>query len=185
MRAARETFEDNGFLGTTVNEITERAGVSHGTFYTYFGSKEHIFSEVVDDLIADFREVEREEPRSGLDPTARIERANRGYLHAYQKNAAMMAILEQVGTLSPELKETRRRARVYWVERTESAIRRWKQEGLVAPDVDPFYAARVLGSMVDRSAYVWFVLGEPVDVDIALEQLTLLYCRALGLKTDA
>ena len=35
--------------------------------------------------------------------------------------------------------------------------------------------------MVDRSAYVWLVLGEPYDEDVAVEQLTALYCGALGL----
>ena len=33
--------------------------------------------------------------------------------------------------------------------------------------------------------YVWIVLGEPYDEDVAVEQLTLLYCRALGLPTLA
>ena len=35
--------------------------------------------------------------------------------------------------------------------------------------------------MIDRSAYVWLVLGEPFDLDVAVEQLTRLYCNALGL----
>jgi hypothetical protein len=36
--------------------------------------------------------------------------------------------------------------------------------------------------MVDRSAYVWLVLGEPFDEELAVDQLTALYCRALGLE---
>ena len=35
--------------------------------------------------------------------------------------------------------------------------------------------------MIDRSAYVWLVLGEPFDLDMAAEQLTRLYCNTLGL----
>jgi hypothetical protein len=35
--------------------------------------------------------------------------------------------------------------------------------------------------MVDRSAYVWIVLGEPYDRDEAVIQLTRLYCNALGI----
>jgi hypothetical protein len=35
--------------------------------------------------------------------------------------------------------------------------------------------------MVDRSAYVWLVLGEPHEEEVAVEQLTALYCGALGL----
>ena len=35
--------------------------------------------------------------------------------------------------------------------------------------------------MVDRSAYVWLVLGEPYELETAVIQLTRLYCNALGL----
>ena len=42
--------------------------------------------------------------------------------------------------------------------------------------------ASALGSMVDRSFYVWFVLGEPIDVDRALDTLNLLCARALGVE---
>ena len=36
--------------------------------------------------------------------------------------------------------------------------------------------------MVDRSAYVWLVLGEPFEFEEAVIQLTRLYCNALGLR---
>ena len=52
---------------------------------------------------------------------------------------------------------------------------------MVDDRIDPAYAASALGSMVDRSAYVWIVLGEPYDRDVAVIQLTRLYCNALGI----
>jgi hypothetical protein len=39
--------------------------------------------------------------------------------------------------------------------------------------------------MVDRFAYVWLVLGEPFELEPAVETLTSLYCRALGLDGEA
>jgi len=42
LQAAIELFATNGFAGTRVEEITERADVSKGTFFNYFPSKEHI-----------------------------------------------------------------------------------------------------------------------------------------------
>ena len=117
-------------------------------------------------------------------PECSVERSNRGYLHAYRKNARMMAVLEQTATFSEALMEVRRNARRYWVERSQRAIKQWQAEGLVDESVDPYYAATCLGAMVNRSAYVWLVLGEPYDEDAAVEQLTRLYCRSLGLPTD-
>src|ERR1035437_6644952 len=46
--AARAVFERQGFLRTRVADISKEAKVSHGTFYTYFLSKEEVFKEIVD-----------------------------------------------------------------------------------------------------------------------------------------
>jgi hypothetical protein len=96
----------------------------------------------------------------------------------------MMALLEHTATFNATLREVRLAARRYWVERSSRAIRHWQREGLVDRAIDASYAATALGSMVDRSAYVWIVLGEPYDEETAVQQLTLLYCRALGLPYE-
>jgi AcrR family transcriptional regulator len=181
VQAARAAFEDKGYLDANVHDIASRANVAYGTFYTYFSSKEDIFEEVVQVLVRDFRAVSGAEPYAH-DPVESIGRANRGYLRAYRANARMMAILEQVATFSPRFAAVRRAARRHWVERNQAAIVRWQQAGLVDEHLDPYYAASALGSMVDRSAYVWLVLGEPYDEEVAVAQLTRLYCNALGLK---
>ena len=181
VKAARAEFERNGYLETNIQDIARRAKVAYGTFYTYFAAKEEIFDEVVAELVESHRAIAAAEPRTGNDPASRIARANAGYLHAYRANAAMMAILEQVASFNPRLAEIRRVARRFWVDRGTAAIAAWQAEGLVRADLDPYYAATALGSMVDRSAYVWYVLGEPFEEAEAIEQLTLLYCAALGL----
>jgi AcrR family transcriptional regulator len=183
VKAARALFERQGYLDTNVGDITTRARVAHGTFYTYFPSKEEIFAEVAEELQHQFVEIAESEPILPPDAplSARIERSNRGYLRAYAANARMMGVLEQVATFNPRLAAIRRAARRYYVQRNTAAIRRWQQQGLIDPRIDPAYAASALGSMVDRSAYVWMVLGEPYDLDEATIQLTRLYCNALGI----
>src|SRR5438270_11126105 len=46
--AAKEIFEENGFLEARISDIAERARLSHGSFYHYFESKEEIFREVAE-----------------------------------------------------------------------------------------------------------------------------------------
>src|SRR6056297_30799 len=46
IRAARELFADNGYHGTNSKEIAARAGVSTGSFYSYFDDKKQVFMEV-------------------------------------------------------------------------------------------------------------------------------------------
>ena len=183
VKAARGLFEKNGFLDTNVGDIARKARVAHGTFYTYFNSKEEIFTEVVEGLLADFQRIAAEEPTVS-DPSSiseRIERANRGYIRAYEANARMMAVLEQVATFNSRLAQMRRATRSFWRQRNSEAIRRWQEQGIIDRSIDPDYAASALGSMVDRSAYVWIVLGEPYEFETAVVQLTRLYCNALGI----
>jgi AcrR family transcriptional regulator len=45
--AALDLFTRQGFHGTNIREIAERAGVSQGAIYTYYAGKEAIFEELV------------------------------------------------------------------------------------------------------------------------------------------
>ena len=54
--AAAAEFGERGFHDTGITQITQRAGVALGTFYTYFDSKEEVFRALVRDLSAQVRE---------------------------------------------------------------------------------------------------------------------------------
>ena len=179
--AASDVFCELQYLDTNVALIVERAGVSHGTFYTYFDSKEDIFREVGLELQRRILAARDSTPHhDGASILERVEAANRSFLAAYQQNARLFAVIEQVATFNEELRAIRVEIRDAFVARSEQAIARFQEEGLVHDDVDPRYAANALGSMVDRFAYVWLVLGEDFDFDESVRTLTLLWARALG-----
>lgn len=187
--AAREVFQDIGFLDTRIADIAERAGVAHGTFYTYFVTKEDIFREVartVQHEMLQHRQVvsRRVDEGRGRDPVQAIELANRRYLEAYARNARIMAVLEQVATFSPELLEMRRQLRLDFVNRSTRAISQWQEAGMADAGLDARYAASALGSMVDRFAYVWLVLGDDPEFEFekSVQTLTRLWAQAIGLK---
>jgi AcrR family transcriptional regulator len=47
LEAAFGEFSRNGYATTTLDQIAERAGVTKGTIYVYFESKEHLFISMV------------------------------------------------------------------------------------------------------------------------------------------
>lgn len=49
--AALELFAEKGFSGTRLDDVATRAGVSKGTLYLYFDSKEALFKAVVEEGI--------------------------------------------------------------------------------------------------------------------------------------
>ncbi len=52
LEAALELFVEKGFAATRVDEVASRAGVSKGTLFLYFPSKEELFKAVVRENIA-------------------------------------------------------------------------------------------------------------------------------------
>lgn len=49
--AALEVFSEKGFAGARIEEIARRAGVSKGTLYLYFETKEDMFRAVVREVV--------------------------------------------------------------------------------------------------------------------------------------
>jgi AcrR family transcriptional regulator len=52
LAAALDLFVDKGFAATRVEEVAQRAGVSKGTLFLYFSSKEELFKAVVRENIS-------------------------------------------------------------------------------------------------------------------------------------
>lgn len=50
LRVAMEVFAENGYHGTSMNEVAETAGVTKPVLYQHFASKEALYRELVDDL---------------------------------------------------------------------------------------------------------------------------------------
>ncbi len=57
--AALDLFAERGFAGTKIEDVAARAGVTKGTIYLYFGSKEALLEAVVRETIVS--EIERAE----------------------------------------------------------------------------------------------------------------------------
>ena len=108
--AAREVFERRGFSDTRMSDLAEAAGVSHGTVYTYFASKEAVLSEVCNAIVGEVFAAVRVPDERRADPVTWIEEGNRRYLLAYSRNARMLEVVEQAATTDPHFREPRRRA---------------------------------------------------------------------------
>ncbi|WP_280423667.1 TetR/AcrR family transcriptional regulator [Nocardia carnea] len=178
--AARRVFESVGFLDARVELIAQEAGVSYGTFYRYFESKDDVFGELSNRL---FEDMHRREPAAAdLSPAERLIASNRSYYQAYRRNAPMMAIIEQVATFNEDFRLLRHEHRRQLIDRTARAIARWQSEGLVPADLDPELAARAMSAMVDHTLYLWLIQGEDADEEALLATLDQMCVGALQLN---
>lgn len=179
--AARTIFERDGFQNARITDISKVAGMAHGSFYTYFSSKEEIFQEVIKDLLVELMGAGSPRPDDGDGVVARIERANRLYLEAYQRHARLLRTWDEVATFNEELATLLRVGQLQFVTRAERTMQNLQREGRLDPSIDPHYAATALTSMVGGFARTWFITGEEFELDHAVTQLTKLWINAVGL----
>lgn len=72
--AASELFLEQGYAGTTIDQIAQRAGVGRNTFFNYFSAKSDLLWLDVDETIAGLGEILAATPRE-LAPSAALEHA--------------------------------------------------------------------------------------------------------------
>lgn len=184
--AAKEVFEKSGFLNARVSDIAEKAGLSHGSFYHYFESKEEIFREVAelveDQLSAPMGDVILDR-KSSATPEERIREAVRRHMQSYREEAPIMGVIEQVYRYDEQVKAARIRRHRRYNQQVAQAIAQLQRRGLADPTLDPEVAAMVLGSMTSRFPEMWFVEGR-VDCrfEEGVEQLTRMLMNALGIE---
>jgi AcrR family transcriptional regulator len=187
LEAAKEVFEENGFLEARISDIAERANLSHGSFYHYFESKDEIFREVarqLEEKVSSHCVVD-----SGLvDPTTdsslrqRLETSVRRFLADYRDEAAMMGVIEQVCRYDEKVRTARLVQQGPYMQQAEEAIGRMQRLGLADRDLDPVISASALAAMVSRFAEMWFVQEQfECSCDKGVQQLTTLCMNALGL----
>jgi AcrR family transcriptional regulator len=186
LEAATAVFAEVGFLEARISDIAERAGLSHGSFYHYFDSKEQVFREVADAqeaLLTAPGEQAAQPAEAPVGDLERIRRGNRRYLERYRDNGPIMGVIEEVSRYDTHVNEARIRRQRHYAERAEQAIRRLQAEGRADPEIDPAIAALALGSMVGRFAELWLIESwDDFDLDHVTEQLTRLWANAIGLE---
>jgi AcrR family transcriptional regulator len=177
--AARKVFEARGFVDTGVGHIVREARVSHGTFYTYFDTKDDIFRAVANDVVESMLTSLAIDAPNPAEFHGRVHDAIKRYIDAYRPHAAILAQMEHVGTFSPALKELRLDVRVAFVQRTRRGIRRMKERGLADPDLDEEYTAEALGAMLEYTCYLWFTLGHDFDENRLIDALSMIWEKSL------
>jgi len=184
--AAKEIFEENGFLEARISDIAERAGLSHGAFYHYFDSKEQIFREIaemLDDELAEPMDSVILAPGSSADPHERLQIALRKHLEHYRDEAKIMGVIEQVSRYDDHVAAVRSARGERHREQIEKSIRGMQRRGIADPTLDPKIAAAALGSMVERFAEMALAQGQlNCKLDDAADTLATLFVNALQMK---
>lgn len=179
--AATERFGENGYSETTMESIAGEAGVSKGTLYYYFDSKEELFLELLLNWLEEFERLWEDgdfedSPVEELIHlhTAMIktveETASLGRLMLeFWANASRKKKLEKI--LNETLKEYR--------TKTAEIIQKGKEEGIFQ-DVNSWAASSALVAAYDGLWFHWLLDPEAFALKEAGDELVVNFIRGLG-----
>ncbi len=96
MAAATRLFADEGFHGTSTRKIAAAAGVSEGTLFHYFSTKNALLQAILDDFYAGLIESAQDGIREVMGTRERLLLLAKNHLRALMDNQALMMRLLQV-----------------------------------------------------------------------------------------
>jgi AcrR family transcriptional regulator len=180
--AGREIIEQRGWAAFNPETVAAEAGVSYGTFYNYFESREDLLRTVVQGIAGEMFTASLLPPETADDPYARIVESNRRYLHAWSKASKVLRMVELGAESDETLRALVLEVRELYVARGAEGLKRLQESGLADPTLDPRMTAIALGAMVEQVAHVLYSLREPLDEDQMVDHLSRLWATAIGLR---
>jgi len=105
LKAALDTFLTVGYIGTSMDKIAKRAGVTKQTVYRYFSSKEALFQAALEAQRQGSRPLFMDELDRVGDPKEVLTRFAVGYLnwHMSETHLANIRLMISEGPAAPEM----------------------------------------------------------------------------------
>ncbi|MBA56980.1 MAG: TetR family transcriptional regulator [Pseudomonadales bacterium] len=188
--AGLDEFYQKGFAAARMDHIGKRAGVSKGTLYLYFPSKEALFEAIIKTVaVPQIAEIERIlEGQSAVADTLDVLMQRLPLILRQSPLPKLIKVLIGDAFTFPELVTLYRES---VIERSLNAVAAFLQRGVDSGEIqadlpDPAMSARLVIAPVLMSA-IWTVVFDPIDgTQLDLEQLFHVHHqqlkRALGLQ---
>jgi len=148
--AAAEEFANGGLFGARVDQIARRAETNERMLYYYFGSKEQLFTAVLEHAFAALTEAERTLDLSGLAPVEAVTRLAHFVWDYYRDHPELLRLVnnENLHEARYMQKSTRIHEMMSPIVATLGAIlARGEAAGLFRPNVDPLQLYVTLSGM--------------------------------------
>jgi AcrR family transcriptional regulator len=145
--AARAVFAERGYAAARVEDIVAMAGVSHGTFYTYFTNKAGALDALIDVTEADLQAVVNE-PWEGPDVARTIASVIDRFVDVFAEHADVMQTWLEASAHEPHFRLRLRDVRDGYSHRVADQLR----PALEGTHHDPQVAAAALVAMVEGYA---------------------------------
>lgn len=175
--SAGTVFSRLGYARATVADITDEAGVSRATFYVYFASKADVFRAVAGYVRDQF--LAAHELPDVEDPYQLARESSAAFLAACTAHRELLTVIEHQALGDDEIAQIWREIRERPLQRTTGYIERVAAEGLARPAAPARAVAEATYGMFMH--YAQLVAARPAEGEQAVEHLTAMYLRLIGL----
>jgi len=186
LSAASSLFGQRGYHDVSIADVIDRAGISRGTFYLYFDSKDALFLELIEQFVQSIIEVVEVVDPKGKDPAREIVENVRRLVDVVfeQRDLTVMVLRESYG-VRPDVDKKLSRFYGFVHEMLEGALRNGAQHGLTR-EVDAEIVARALvGAFKEVLLHALGVSGGPTMTRAAVADAMLDFgLRGLLLAED-
>lgn len=181
--SARQAFEEQGYVETSVSDIVHIAGGSRASFYSYFTSKDDALNALVDELADDLFAAATQAVSAGATPFDTLTATIRQFMHAYRDRAALLLILDQATTVNDSFLRLRLAIRARFASSLEQTLAERHRRRPDPDGLDPRLTAMALGGMVEDMARGRYLFRQEIDDEQAVRTLAVLWARSLGVGT--
>jgi len=159
LSAALTCLERNGYEDVTTRELLAEAGLSTGTFYNYFPSKEHLYEALAEEaLAADVARILADADEQGVPTGKGLLDFLQRYVLANPTTAMAVSSLRSRMHASPAAAEAVIRLNQYVVATLTPLVEASTSEGFMRADLD----AEALVELIDL---VWDGMGRRAAQD--------------------
>jgi len=148
--SATRLFAGKGYDGTSIKDVCEAARVNIAAIHYHFGSKENLYRHIIGQFAAerlDFAKRVLQPPRNADELRVRLEIFIRHTLEAMIKQPDVILLLQRGIEMFDVISiDIFRKTILKVFETLVKFLVQAKKNGLLAPDVDPFFAAGFIRS---------------------------------------
>jgi AcrR family transcriptional regulator len=163
-----EAIAEKGYAPTTTKEIAERAGVSEGTIFKYYGSKKELLREIVESTIKELRDYSVNEAipeifaeTSDRSPKELIYRLMKERTKFFREHESAMQVILQETMIDESIRETFRQE--VWGEITKITDQIFDRAKELGKFKD--FENRVLRRAIFGSFFFWVIYEEMLEVN--------------------
>jgi AcrR family transcriptional regulator len=169
-------FNEKGFAGTSLSDLTEATGLTKGSIYGNFENKDEVaiaafdynFGRVTNYLKEKILATDNSIERLMVYPTVYRDFLKIPFL---KPGCPILNTSTEADDTHPKLRQRAANALAYWKTSLENQIKRGIHRGEIKQNIDPTEVAVVLMSLIEGAVMQAKVTGKPTELRITMKYL--------------